>query len=146
MRTIHPRLLTLIKNGKRNGLMTGTATQTNATPHISAKRKLYSPRKFTARTKARFTLDRTAELVGHLGRPPNYPEQLIIDRIVNLEWWLRRLDARLDAGEDLSGHAIRGRLAAETRLRLDLAALKPVAPKQMTALDYAQAIAEGRVA
>jgi hypothetical protein len=109
--------------------MANGTTQTSAAPHFSAKRKLYSPRKFTARTKARFSMDRTAELIGHLGRAPSYPEQLIIDRIVNLEWWLRRLDARLDAGEDLSGHSIRGRLAAETRLRLDLATLKPAAAK-----------------
>src|SRR3982074_2383833 len=111
--------------------MTGTVTQTRALPQIAAKRRLYSPRKFTARTKARFSMDRTAELIGHLGRAPSYPEQLIIDRIVNLEWWLRRLDARLDAGEDLSGHSIRGRLAAETRLRLDLATLKPTAKPEM---------------
>jgi hypothetical protein len=81
-------------------------------------------------------MDRTAELIGHLGRPPSYPEQLIIDRIVNLEWWLRRLDARLDAGEDLSGHSIRGRLAAETRLRLDLAALKPTIRKGPTLAEH----------
>jgi hypothetical protein len=127
--------------------MTGTVTQTRALPQIAAKRRLYSPRKFTARTKARFGVDRTAELVGHLGRAPSYPEQLIIDRIINLEWWLRRLDARLDAGEELSGHAIRARLAAETRLRLDLAALSPaiVAPAGRTMADARRQVRDAAI-
>jgi hypothetical protein len=47
---------------------------------------------------------------------------------------LRRLDARLDAGEELSGHAARLRLALENRLRLDLVALglRPPAPRVPT--------------
>src|SRR3979490_2155732 len=107
------------------------ASQTNLNPHIAADRKLYSPRKFTARTRQRFTADPTPELLRHIGRTPSYPEKIIISRVVAIEWNLRRTDAKLDDGQDLSGHDIRGRLAAEHRLRLDLArlGLKPAAPK-----------------
>src|SRR5262249_39783299 len=93
----------------------------SANARVSAK--TYSPRTFSRRTKQRFAADRTRQIVEHLNREPSYPEKLIIDRVVSLEWWLRRPDGRIDAGEELSGHAIRGRLAGETRLRLDLAAL-----------------------
>jgi hypothetical protein len=56
-------------------------------------------------------------LLGHLGRPATVPEKLIIRRICSIEFWLMRTDARLDGGLELSGHDIRGRLAAEQRLR-----------------------------
>jgi len=55
-----------------------------------------------------------------LGREPSSPERILISRIIMVEWELRRLDARMDAGDELSGHAMRARLAAENRLRLDL--------------------------
>ncbi len=73
-----------------------------------------------ASAKKRFCANRRAELVRHLGRAPSYPERLIIERICSIEFWLRSLDVRIDQGDELSGHAIRGRLAADTRLRLDL--------------------------
>jgi hypothetical protein len=59
---------------------------------------------------------------------------LPIARAVAVEWDLRRTDAKLDAGEEPSGHMLRARLAAENRLRLDLAALglKPTTPPQLT--------------
>jgi hypothetical protein len=85
--------------------------------------RLYTPRIFNRTTKPRFVRDRTAALIRHLGRVPSYPERIIIARIVAIEWDLRRTDAKLDEGKELSGHDIRGRLAAETRLRLDLVAL-----------------------
>ena len=93
-----------------------------------------SPRVFNRRTRRRFNLDRHRFLVGHLGREPTYPERLIISRIASLEWWLQLLDSRLDEGKQLSGHDIRGRLAAETRLMRDLQALglPPRAVQQMT--------------
>jgi hypothetical protein len=81
------------------------------------------PRVFNPVTRQRFARDRWRGLVAHLGREPSYPEQIVISRVIALEWDLRRLDARLDAGDELSGHAARFRLAAENRLRLDLAAL-----------------------
>jgi hypothetical protein len=67
----------------------------------------------------------------HLGRDPSFPERIIISRIIRVEWELRRTDAKLDAGIELSGHDIRGRLAAENRLRLDLVALglQPATPQ-----------------
>jgi hypothetical protein len=81
---------------------------------------LYAPRRFSKRSRQRFTANRTTELVRHLGRAPNYPERLLIARVCSLEYWILKTDARMDAGEELSGHAMRARLAAETRLRLDL--------------------------
>jgi hypothetical protein len=89
-------------------------------------------------------------LIRHLGRAPSYPERLIIERICSIEFWLRGLDARLDRGDELSGHAIRGRLAAENRLRLDLRELgmKGVAERQPSLADYlaAKAASEGAAA
>jgi hypothetical protein len=104
------------------------------TPPNSSNRapgRLYSPRRFNKQSRARFTANRTAELIRHLGREPSYPERIIIARVVAIEFDLRRYDAALDRGEELSGHALRARLAAETRLRLDLAALgtQPAKPK-----------------
>jgi hypothetical protein len=81
------------------------------------------PRVFNKLSRRRFAQDRTEALIAHLGRQPSYPEMLLIQRVISVEWELRRMDAKIDAGEELSGHAIRGRLAAETRLRLDLQAL-----------------------
>jgi hypothetical protein len=93
---------------------------------------IFAPRTFNKRTRQRFTRIRTAALTAHLGREPSYPEKIILGRVVAVEWELRRLDAKLDAGEELSGHALRARLAAETRLRLDLQAigLQPCKPRQ----------------
>jgi hypothetical protein len=98
----------------------------------------YRPRGFNRRSRQRFERDRTAQLARHLGRDPSYPERLIISRICSIEYWLRRLDAAIDAGEELSGHAIRGRLAAENRLRLDLQALglAPAAPRPPSFREY----------
>jgi hypothetical protein len=57
---------------------------------------------------------------------------------VSLEWELRKLDARIDDGDELSGHALRARLAAENRLRLDLSALglRPIAPPALSLSDH----------
>jgi hypothetical protein len=84
---------------------------------------LYSPIVFNTRSRQRFRADRTRQLLAHLGRPATYTEQVLIARIVSNEWDLRRLDHRLDKGEELSGHAARLRLALENRLRLDLQVL-----------------------
>ena len=111
--------------------------------HGPAKMSLYSPRVFSKRTKQRFIADRTRQLLGHLNREPSFPERLVVDRVISLEWWLRRLDARIDAGDELSGHAIRGRLAAETRLKLDLMSLglRPQPQREASLSDW---LAEGR--
>jgi hypothetical protein len=108
-----------------------SASESHARVLDRAAARVYSPRKFNRRSRQVFTADRTVELVRHLGRAPSYPERLIISRVISLEYELRRLDSRIDNGEELSGHALRARLAAENRLRLDLAALglKPSAPK-----------------
>jgi hypothetical protein len=83
----------------------------------------YSPRTFNMRGKARFSTDRWARMLAHLGRDPSHPERLIIARAISIEWELRKIDARVDAGEELTGHALRARLAGENRLRLDLASI-----------------------
>jgi hypothetical protein len=86
----------------------------------------------------RFAARRREALVAHLGREPSYPERILISRICANEWDLLRLDARLDAGEELSGHAARLRLALENRLRLDLRelGLAPAAPREPTLAEY----------
>jgi hypothetical protein len=83
----------------------------------------YRPKVFNRLSRTRFERIRAAELARHLGRSLSYPEKILITRIISIEWELLRTDAKLDAGITLSGHDIRGRLAAENRLRLDLQAL-----------------------
>lgn len=109
----------------------------NASSLASANRSagaLYAPRRFNKRSRQRFAANRTGELIRHLGREPSYPERIVISRVIAVEWDLRRIDAKLDAGNELSGHDMRARLAAETRLRLDLQALgmQPAAAKGPT--------------
>src|SRR5438874_6762964 len=130
---------------------------TRHTPPKADTARLYRPRVFNRVSKARFTRNRLGELARHVGRQMTFAERIVVNRIVSLEWWLYRLDARIDAGEDLSAHAVRARLAAENRLRLDLAALdhKPlnsraailiraIAEKPPDALDYGKAVASTR--
>lgn len=130
----------------------GTASQNSTTaaetrPKAAGSRP-YSPRAFNALTKQRFTLDRWRHLVDHLGRDPSFPERILIGRIVALEWNLLRQDAKVDAGEDLSPHALRARMAAENRLRLDLTALglRPgkAAPRGRTMADILAAARTGK--
>jgi hypothetical protein len=117
-------------------LDTSTAlTQTRKPAQARASTRLFEPRTFSRRTRQRFARNREAELLRSLGREPSYPERILISRIIRVEWELLRTDAKLDEGKELSGHDIRGRLAAETRLRLDLrelglqpAAAAPVDP------------------
>jgi hypothetical protein len=95
---------------------------------------LYAPRRFNKRSRQRFAANRTAELIRHLGREPSYVERIVIARIIAIEFWVRSIDAKLDRGEDLNGHDIRGRLAAENWLRLDLRelGLRPAAARAPT--------------
>jgi hypothetical protein len=94
--------------------------------------RIFEPRTFSRRTRQRFARNREAELMRSLGREPSYPERILISRIIMVEWDLRRIDARMDAGDELSGHAMRARLAAENRLRLDLRelGLRPAAANE----------------
>jgi hypothetical protein len=114
-----------------------SATSHHTSPDRASK-PIYAPRTFNRRSRQRFTANRTAELIRHLGRAASYPERLIIARICSIEYWLRGLDARIDRGDELSGFAIRGRLAAETRLRLDLRdlGLAPRPPPEPTFEDH----------
>lgn len=66
-----------------------------------AARGLFQPRTFNKRTRQRFVYDRMCELIAHLGRDPSYPERILIGRIAANEWDLRKLDARLDDGEEM---------------------------------------------
>jgi hypothetical protein len=68
-----------------------------------------------------FAANHIAELAGHIARGPSYPERIIIARLIALEFELSKFDAKVDAGEELSGHVSRARLAAENCLRLDRA-------------------------
>jgi hypothetical protein len=97
-----------------------TATTSRQSAPDRAFELVYAPRIFNRRSRQRFCANRRAELMRHLGHRASYPERLIIERICSIEFWLRGLDARIDRGDELSGHVIRGRLAAENRLRLDL--------------------------
>jgi hypothetical protein len=109
---------------------TTTAAMATEQPYTSrhkpapvAATRPYRPKTFNKITRSRFERIRAAELARHLGRPLSYPEKILVTRIVAIEWELLKTDAKLDEGKELSGHDIRGRLAAETRLRLDLVAL-----------------------
>jgi hypothetical protein len=84
--------------------------------------RLYTPRKFNPTTRQRFFRSRTDGLIRHVGGAPSRAQLVLIRRIVRNEWDLLRLDARFDE-EELSGYAMRARLAMENRLRLDLNAL-----------------------
>jgi hypothetical protein len=114
-----------------------SATMRRLAPKI-VDRPPYRPVVFNRRSRQRFEHDRTSQLIHHLGRSPTYPERILISRIVAVEWDLKRIDARLDHGEELSGHAMRARLAGENRLRLDLRelGLAPNAAPQMTIAEY----------
>jgi hypothetical protein len=116
----------------------------STTPQSTAKTGIYAPRVFSKRTRARFLRDRTSELTAGLGGAPSYRQRILIGRIVANEWEARRLDAKLDAGEELSGHALRARLAMETRLRLDLRDLTsmPAASRVPTLDDHLAALRE----
>jgi len=125
------------------------ATQTSETRLNSSdgsSARLYRPRRFNRQSKQRFEKNRIDELVRHLGREPSYPEKILISRVVAIEWDLRRLDSKLDAGNELSGHDIRGRLAAETRLRLDLQALgmRPAAARAPSLSELMREATEAR--
>jgi hypothetical protein len=128
----------------------GMSNATSAAPRTPRQKltnvamgRLYRPRVFNQQSRGRFERERISELIRHLGRMPTYPEKIIMDRICRVEWELRRTDARLDAGHELSGHDIRGRLAAETRLRLDLLALglEPGKPVEERIPSYAEHVA-----
>ena len=92
--------------------------------HNSAPRgpatSLYAPRTFNRRSRQRFTAARSAELLRQLGREASYAERILIERLIATEFELRKMDAHIDAGEELPAHTLRARLAAENRLRLDL--------------------------
>jgi len=96
-------------------------SSTNA--RAPARKKIYEPKTFSRRTRARFVKNRTEALIAHLGREPSFAERVLISRCCANEFDLRRLDHALDAGTELNGHSARLRLALENRLRLDLAAL-----------------------
>lgn len=92
------------------------------TAALNGRIRLWRPRIFNQQSRQRFTKDRERQLVAHCGGAPSYPQRVLISRIIRNEWDLMRLDQRMDH-EELSGHAMRARLAMENRLRLDLVAL-----------------------
>jgi hypothetical protein len=104
---------------------------------------VYAPRRFNERSKQRFAANRRTELSRHLGRDPSYPERIIIARVIAIEWDLRRTDAMIDDGVEPSGHLLRARLAAENRLRLDLASLG-MAPRKPPQPSLAEIVARHR--
>ncbi len=118
--------------------------RTRPTAQPASLPRLREPRIFNKRSRQRFAQDRTRAMIAHLGREPSYPERIVISRVIAVEWELRRLDAKMDAGEELSGHAMRARLAAENRLRLDLQALglQPIATPEPAAPDLRRILAE----
>jgi hypothetical protein len=111
---------------------------------LKERKFLYEPKIFNALSRRRFIAHRKRELRAHLGRTPSIPEQIIIQRVVAIEWDLRRYDAKLESGEDLSGHALRARLAAENRLRLDLVALG-LQPRTQSVKPMMDAVEYGRL-
>jgi hypothetical protein len=127
--------------------MATPSTASRRPPRSSAPGYIFEPRTFSRRSRQRFARSRSAALIRHLGRDPSYPERILISRIVQVEWDLRRTDSKLDRGIELSGHDIRGRLAAENRLRLDLQALglQPSVPAAPSLSDVLAGIVARRV-
>ncbi len=125
--------------------MSEDATLRSTSPSRDTGR-LRTPRVFNRQSKERFARERRLSLLAHLGRPASYPERLIVARLVAIEWELLRMDARIDAGEVLSGHALRARLAGENWLRLDLQALglRPAADREPTVDELLAAIHGGK--
>lgn len=89
---------------------------------------------FNRQSRERFWRAHTTELTASLGREPSYAERLLIDRLAASLWQQQRLEAKMDAGEELSSHAMRAYNATGNRIRLDLAALglKPPAARPPT--------------
>lgn len=79
--------------------------------------RLYTPRVFNSTTKQRFLRDRWRRLVAHVGGHPTDTQQILIGRLVELEWTVARLTARQDAGE-LTEHSARMHMAAHNHIRL----------------------------
>jgi hypothetical protein len=104
---------------------------------------LFAPRVFNSETRERFFRARRRQLISELGADATcYAARIMVDRIVSLEWELRRQDARLQAGEELSGHALRARLAMETRLRLDLRDLGLLKPRNRSIAEADESLSE----
>jgi hypothetical protein len=76
-------------------------------------------------SRVRFLRQRYVELLEHLGRPPSAPERILIERIGEVEWGIRWLDAQIEAEPDgrFKLGLMRERTAATTQLRASLAAL-----------------------
>jgi hypothetical protein len=127
-------------------LSSGSSTRPHHPVPELTNRIPYHPRGFNKRSKQRFARDRITQLTHHLGRQPSYPERILISRIVAVEWDLKRIDAKLDAGQEISGHAMRARLAGENRLRLDLRelGLAPTAAPAASLDDISRDIARRR--
>jgi hypothetical protein len=98
-------------------------------------RLLHVPRSYSRRAKWRFAESRRKAVWAHLGRAPSMTEEILLSRVISLEWQLRQIDAKIDGEiEALSVTELRDLLrtahSAETRLRMDLTALgmEPKAP------------------
>jgi hypothetical protein len=117
------------------------ATSNQTAPKLSVCH-LYAPKTYNRRSRQRFAAARTTELVRHLAHEPSFPQRIIISRIIAIEFELRKYDDAIADGVELSGHALRARLAAENRLRLDLVALGmgPRPPRAMTLADLKRGI------
>jgi hypothetical protein len=102
--------------------------------------RLSGPRVFNAKSRERFMRRRYRELAIHIGHPPSATERVLLERIVRLQWMLLRMDQRIEEeglGE-LSGHAQRAMLAAENRLRCDIALLGLKAATEVKPLSLAE--------
>jgi hypothetical protein len=129
-----------------SGMPLDTSTATRKPAQARAATRIFEPRTFSRRTRQRFARNREAELLRSLGRELSYPEKILISRIVACEWDLRRIDAQLDRGEELSAHMARHRYAIENRLRLDLRelGLQPAADETPGAVENPIITAEVR--
>jgi hypothetical protein len=88
--------------------------------------KLRAPTTFNWLSRTRFRKNRMDALFRHIGHKPSIVEQILVDRIISMEWALRRLDVRL-AQEDLTSDqlraALRSMVPVECQLRMDLMAI-----------------------
>ena len=111
-------------------------------------KRVRMPRKASLYSRSRFTGNRRAALLEHLGYEPSVPQRLLVERVIAQEWALRMLDRKLRT--DLSVNDLRGVLKSaaglESQYRQNLKALglEPSEPHQSTVAELVASMHEGR--
>jgi hypothetical protein len=88
--------------------------------HFHASHRIFEPRTFHRRTRQRFARIREVELLRSLGREPSSTEKIMIACIVTDEWDIRRVNAKIERGEELSDRDMQAHENAKDRLTRNL--------------------------